>query len=168
MERVVLSFSVAIGACSFSPQEAAMRQTGSPHIGSGTSGEQGAPKAPAAQGPMVEPVSAAEVSAPRGDVDRPDDALGRRTLSTAFVMIGPDRLLTVGLRDGRSIVLRDVVMRPKDYCGVRIMSGGSGAGFCGGYADVVTARPGGPVATDRPVEPGSDAKGVMAGPGEVR
>ncbi len=74
--------------------------------------------------------------------DSPAEALGRRTLSTAFVRIGPDGHLTVELRDGRVVVLRDVVMRAKDYCGVPVAGDAAGAKYCGGYADVAAARPG--------------------------
>jgi hypothetical protein len=57
--------------------------------------------------------------------------------------MGPDGRLTVELRNGRMIVLRDVVMRPKDFCGVQVFGGGAGAKFCGGYVEVTGARPGG-------------------------
>jgi hypothetical protein len=84
-------------------------------------------------------------------------------LSTAFVRIGPGGHLTVELRDGRTMVLRDVVMRPRDYCGVQVAGG---ARYCGGYAEVAAARPGGaPVpdepnpATLNPVEPGRGPAG---------
>ena len=97
----------------------------------------------AAQGPIPEPVSAAENPAPAPRADSPAEAQGRRTLSTAFVRVGPDGHLTVELRDGRAIVLRDVVMRPRDYCGVPVPSGSAGKRYCGGYGDVAAARPGG-------------------------
>jgi hypothetical protein len=64
-------------------------------------------------------------------------------LSTAFVRIGPDGHLTVERRDGRVLVLRDVVMRRKDYCGVQVLGASAGAKYCGGYAEVAAARPGG-------------------------
>src|SRR5215217_6999135 len=51
--------------------------------------------------------------------DTQAEAEGRRTLSNAFVRVGPDGHVTVALRDGRTIVLRDLVMRPREYCGVR-------------------------------------------------
>ena len=63
-------------------------------------------------------------------------------MSTAFVRVGPDGHLTVELRDGRAIILRDVVMRPRDYCGVQV-GGSAGKKYCGGYGDVAAARPGG-------------------------
>jgi hypothetical protein len=63
-------------------------------------------------------------------------------LSTAFVRVGPDGRLVVELRDGRVLVLRDVVMRAKDYCGVRVVGGKAGGQYCGGYAEVAAARPG--------------------------
>jgi hypothetical protein len=96
----------------------------------------------AALGPAPEPVSAAENPAPAVPADSPAEAQGRRTLSTAFVRVGPDGRLTVELRDGRVLVLRDVVMRRKDYCGVQVLGGKAGARHCGGYAEVAAARPG--------------------------
>lgn len=96
----------------------------------------------AAMGPVPEPVSA-ENTAAALPADSPAEAEGRRTLSTAFVRVGPDGHLTVELRDGRVLVLRDVVMRPKDYCGVQVLGGPAGARYCGGYAEVAAARPGG-------------------------
>lgn len=112
----------------------------------------------AAQGPAPEPVSAAEnpvsISAPAIPAVVPAEVLGRRIVSTAFVMVGPDDHLTVELRNGRVLVLRNVVMRPRDYCGLHVGSGPDGTKYCGGYADVVAARPGGLMAL---VEPGPAA-----------
>jgi hypothetical protein len=71
-------------------------------------------------------------------------------LSTAFVMVGPDGRLVVELRNGRVLVLRNVVMRRKDYCGVQVIGGKAGGQYCGGYAEVAAARPG---AAPAPVEP---------------
>jgi hypothetical protein len=71
-------------------------------------------------------------------------------LSTAFVMVGPDGHLTVELRNGRVLILRDVVMRPKDYCGVQVLGGPAGARYCSGYAEVAAARPGGAPAAEAP------------------
>ena len=75
-------------------------------------------------------------------VDTPAEAEGRRTLSTAFVMVGPDGQLTVELRNGSTILLRDVVMNRKDYCGLQLVDGAAGPRYCGRYGDVVAARPG--------------------------
>ena len=97
----------------------------------------------AAQGPMPAPVSAAENPAPALSTDSPEEALGRRTLSTAFVRVGPDEHLTVELRNGRRLVLRDVVMRREDFCGDLAQVGQPGTRYCGRYADVASARPGG-------------------------
>jgi hypothetical protein len=81
------------------------------------------------------------------------EAQGRRILSTAFVRVGPDGHLTVELRDGRVLVLRDVAMRPRDYCGVQAPGDQAHARYCGGYAEVVAARPGGgPAPASSPVE----------------
>jgi len=112
----------------------------SPNAGS-TAPESNAQQA--AVGPAAEPVSAAANPAPMSRADSPAEAQGRRILSTAFVQIGPDGHLTVELRGGRVLVLRDVVMRPEDYCGVQVLGAPSGAKFCGGYAEVAGARPGG-------------------------
>ena len=97
----------------------------------------------AAPGPIPEPISVATnpASVPIGDSAA--EALGRRTLSTAFVRVGPDNLLTVELRGGRTLVLRDVKMGPKQYCGTAVGGGGAADKHCGSYADVVAARPGG-------------------------
>ena len=109
-------------------------------------------RAPSA--PILQPESDAKNLAPGRRPDSPAEAEGRRTLSTAFVRVGPDGHLTVELRDGRALVLRDVIMRPRDYCGVQIVGGSSGAKFCGGYAEVAAARPGGgPALEDRDLTP---------------
>lgn len=170
MCRILLPFSAALAACSPSTQKAAMPSSStvpSPQnaargssetrpdrrdsvvpksIGHDTGGQ-----AHAAQGPIPEPVSAAENPAPAPQAAFSAEALGRRTMSTAFVMEGPDRLLTVELQDGRVLVLRDIVMRPGDYCGVEVDGGTPGTRYCGRYADVVAARPGG--ATTDSAEP---------------
>jgi hypothetical protein len=138
----------ALVACNPPPKEATMRNP-SPD------------RAQAAPASRPEPASAADnpVSAPRAD--SPAEAQGRRTLSTAFVRVGPDGHLTVELRSGRTMVLRDVVMRPREYCGVEVLAGSAGTRYCGGYGDIAAARPGGapsPGAPDpatlNPVEPG--------------
>ncbi len=75
--------------------------------------------------------------------DSPAEAVGRRTLSTAFVRVAPDGLLTVDLRDGRVLTLRNVTMRAADYCGTQVQGDTEGAKYCGGYAEIAAARPGG-------------------------
>jgi hypothetical protein len=77
-------------------------------------------------------------------------------LSTAFVRVGPDGHLTVELRNGRVLVLRDVVMRSRDYCGLQVLGGPAGTKFCGGYAEVVAARPGGAPTSEEPDLAGSN------------
>ncbi|HZF44522.1 MAG TPA: hypothetical protein VEZ48_14045 [Sphingomonadaceae bacterium] len=80
-------------------------------------------------------------------------------MSRAVVLMGPDGHLTVELRDGRVLVLRDVVVRPEDYCGVQVLGGAAKAKHCGGFAEIVAARPGGappppdPAATQAPGPP---------------
>jgi hypothetical protein len=63
-------------------------------------------------------------------------------LSTAFVRVGPDGYLTVELRDGQEMVLRNVVMGPREYCG-QVLGASGKARYCGGYGEVSAARPGG-------------------------
>ncbi|WP_294356840.1 hypothetical protein [uncultured Sphingomonas sp.] len=82
--------------------------------------------------------------------DTSAEAQGRRTLSTAFVRVGPDGYLTIELHDGRTLVLRGVQMRTADYCGERAAGGKP---YCGRYADVAGARPGdGPAPRDHAAE----------------
>ncbi len=81
--------------------------------------------------------------APSRRADSPAEAEGRRTLSTAFVRLGAGEYLTVELRDGSSVVLRDVVLGPRDYCGVQVLGNSTGKKYCGGYGDIAAARPGG-------------------------
>ncbi len=92
--------------------------------------------------------SAALVRGPRAD--SPAEAEGRRILSTAFVRVGPGGHLTVELRDGRVLVLRDVVMGPRDYCGAQVAGDAGHARYCGGYAEVAAARAGGGPAPGEP------------------
>ena len=118
------------------------------------------------QGSLPEPVPAAENSAPARRADSPAEARGRRTLSTAFVRVGPGGHLTVELHDGRAIVLRDVVMRPRDYCGVQVLAGSAGTRYCGGYGEVAAARPGGAPAIDEPAPSVLNPVGTARGPSE--
>ncbi len=78
---------------------------------------------------------------------------GRRILSTAFVRVGPDNVLTIELRTGAVLALRNVTMRPRSFCGERVEAGGApGRRTCGGYADVAAARPGPARAFAEPVD----------------
>src|SRR3954469_12013475 len=61
-------------------------------------------RAQATKGSLPEAMSAAGSAAPAPRADSPAQAQGRRTLSTAFVRVGPDGRLTVELRNGRAIV----------------------------------------------------------------
>jgi len=161
MIRILPSFAAALAACTPSPEETAMHSP-SQHPGTspGPSSTAGAgimraterpagDQQRAALGPAAEPVSAAQNPAPLS-ADSHAEAEGRRTLSTAFVMVGPDGHLTVELRGGRVLVLRDVVMRRKDYCGVQALGGQAGERHCGGYADIAAARPGGQPVASKP------------------
>lgn len=152
MVRILLSSAAALAACTPSPQETAMPSPnpdpGTAAQGSSEAGSGGQERA--AVGPIPEPVSVTENPIPARRADSPAEAQGRRTLSTAFVRVGPDGRLAVELRDGRVLVLRDVVMRAKDYCGVLVLGGKAGARYCGGYAEVAAARPGGAPAPEEP------------------
>lgn len=120
MLRILLSMPLMLAACTPAPQKATMSDT------------KAAPKNPE--------TPSAKDGATNPFRDSPAEAVGRRTLSTAFVQIGPGGNLTVDLKDGRSVVLRDVVMNPKDYCGTQVADGAKTGKFCGGYADVLKAR----------------------------
>ena len=148
MVRILPPFAALLVACTPSPEETAMRSPGP----AGSKEEAGAAPDPAgsaagdprgaAVGPVPEPVAATENPLPAARRDSPAEAEGRRTLSTAFVRVGPDGRLTVELRNGRVLLLRDVVMRARDYCGVQLLGGKAGGRYCGGYAEVAAARPG--------------------------
>ena len=140
-ERATLRFLLPLGAMlaafTSSPQKAVMP---SPSPASGTTVQSASP---GNAGPQA---------------DSPAEAAGRRELSTAFVRVGPDGHLTVTLRDGRVLVLRDVVMRARDYCGALVAGDPGRTKYCGGYADVVAARPGGgPSVSDAEPVPGAPA-----------
>lgn len=100
--------------------------------------------------PTTSPSPATPAQAVSAPSDSPSEAEGRRTISTAFVRIGPGGHMTVELRNGSVVVLRDVVMRPKDYCGVQVAGDSARTRYCGGYAEVVAARPGGAPVLDQP------------------
>ncbi|WP_156404800.1 hypothetical protein [Sphingomonas sp. Root241] len=176
MIRILPSIAAAIAACTPSPQETAMhsqtQNRGATPKNSSTAGSEASGGAlnptkrgagdqeRAALGPVPEPVSAAENPVPAVPADSPAETQGRRTLSTAFVMVGPDGRLTVELRNGRLLVLRNVVMRRKTYCGVHVLGGEAGARYCGGYSEVAAAKPGGSpapaepdLAAPNPIEP---------------
>jgi hypothetical protein len=126
MVRILLSFpgafAAALAACTPSPQETVM-ESPSPSPETAAGGSNGA-------------------GTKRDSADSPAEAEGRRILSTAFVRVGPDGRLAVELRDGRMLVLRDVVLRRGDYCGTQLLGGAPGTQYCGSYADVAAARPG--------------------------
>lgn len=82
-------------------------------------------------------------------VDTPAAAQGRRTLSTAYVRVGPDGHLTVGVADGRTLLLDAVTLQPDRWCGRLLAEQAPGQGVCLArdakqclpYAEVRTARP---------------------------
>src|SRR3978361_314766 len=141
----------ALVACNPPPKEATMRNPSSvpgtaarESRATETEGQGSAAPGPTgqgAQGPQLEPVSAAGSSASAPRADSPAEAQGRRALSTAFVRVGPDGHLTVELRNGRFMVLRDVVMRPRDYCGVQGLGGSARTRLCGGEWGSTGTRP---------------------------
>src|SRR4051812_43593443 len=141
MPRLLLPCIAALVACNPPPKEATMRN---PSPVPETAAREARETNTESHG------SAAPGAAPARRADSPAEAEGRRTLSTAFVRVGPDGHLTVELRDGRAMVLRDVVMRPRDYCGVQVLGGSAGKRYCGGYGDVAAARPGGAPAPNTP------------------
>lgn len=153
MVRILLSFAfaAALAACTPSPQETAMHSPspdpGTPAQGSSEGGSDG-----------QAPLSVADNPLPAVRADSPAEAEGRRILSTAFVRVGPDGRLVVELRDGRALLLRDVVMRARDYCGVQLVGGKAGGQYCGGYADVAAARPGAPPSPQQPDPASSPVK----------
>ena len=53
-------------------------------------------------------------------------------------------------RDGHVLVLRHVVMGPKDYRGVQLIGSAAGGKYRGGYGEVAAARPGGGAASVEP------------------
>lgn len=136
-----LLLSALLSACAPAPGETAMSTVRSPFP---TAQAPSLSREGAAQGPIPEPVSAAGVSVPTPRRDSAAEAEGRRTLSTAFVRVGPDGLLTVELRDGRVIHLQGVTVGRDEYCGMLHPRGSGKARFCGRYDQIAAARPGGP------------------------
>lgn len=143
------SASAALTACAPTPQEV----TRAPDLGerataavtNGIVG--GGIDTAAAIAPMLDPVSAAENPYPTTPMSPPEDAdaEGRRTVSTAFVRLGPGGHLSVSMRDGRQLALRDVTMEKRVFCGVPIADGrdersGAGERQCYPYGEVTAAR----------------------------
>ena len=110
----------------------------------------GAGKEPAALNAGPGQTPGAETSATAQPPDSPAEARGRRILSRAFVMMGPDGRLSLELHGGRSLVLRNVVMRRRKFCGEQVFGSQTGVQYCGGYAEVAAARPGPVPAHDEP------------------
>lgn len=144
---MLLSILSMLAACTPSPQKAAMP---SPDHSLGTA-------VLSSSDPSPEPGSIAKDADAGPLADSPAEARGRLILSTAFIRVGAGGHLTVELHDGRVLALRDVVMRPRDYCGVQIAGDLPPARYCGGYAEVAAARPGGAQAASNTVEPARGA-----------
>lgn len=81
-----------------------------------------------------------DVIAPHHSAD--DEERGRRILSTAFVMVGPDGYLSIKHQDGSVLVLRDVTMGRTEYCGMQAFEGGHTRQYCGRYDEIAFARAG--------------------------
>jgi hypothetical protein len=154
MPCILLPSFAALVACTPSPQEAAMRDPGPLPVTAAPASNETHSEAPGSV-----PVAKAGDQAAAPLADSPAEAQGRRILSTAFVRLGAGEHITVELRDGRVIVLRDVVMRRRDYCGVQVGGDRSRARYCGGYAEIAAARPGGAPAVDEPGPAGLAPKG---------
>lgn len=127
MVRALLPLSFILAGCTPTPQEASMSDP-TPEKSS-------------------EPLASTHSGVPN---DTPVAAEGRRILSTAIVRIGPDSHLTVELRDGRVLVLRNVTVGAGNYCGEFVSGAPGGKKFCGDFADVSAARPGGGPMTGSP------------------
>ena len=159
MLRILLSVSSMLAACTPSPEKAAM--PGPNHVsgaaGQSSSGRSIGKPETAAMESTPEPKAVAKHAASGPGADLPAEARGRLILSTAFVRVGPDGHLTVELRDGRVLALRDVIMRARDYCGVQATGDQGSAKYCGEYAEVAAARPGGGPVSLHPVEPAPGA-----------
>jgi hypothetical protein len=123
MLRSLLSLTALLASCTPAPQKAAM------------SSHSANPETPIRSSSAVSPAA--------NTPDSPEEAQGRRILSTAFVRMVQDGHMTVELRDGRVLVLNSVVMNPRDYCGVQIGGETAGTKYCGGYVEVTAARPSG-------------------------
>ena len=154
MLRILLPVLAMLAACAPSPEKAAMR---SPTPVSGTTVQSSsapngsvAPSERRAGNP--DPGAVAKGAAAKPLAGSPAEALGRRILSTAFVRVGPDGHLTVELHDGHVLVLRNVIMRSKDFCGAQVAGEPARTKYCGGYAEVAAARPGGAPAVSNPLE----------------
>lgn len=89
------------------------------------------------------PAAATIDTTPAAAVSTDAQAVGRRTLSTAFVRVGPDGYLTIEEHGGRTLVLRDVTMGKHDYCGIQTLPDGTTTKLCAAYGDVAAARAGG-------------------------
>ena len=182
MLRILVIIAFPLAACAPAPQKDAMPNSieipdgASPgssepsppenisdNSGSSARVARDAPK----QLPIPSPLSVAASTQPANNkpADTSAEAVGRKIVSTAFVRLGPGEYLTVELRNGQTVVLRDVTMRPGDFCGVQIAGGQGKAKFCGQYGEVVAARPGGGAAHgDSPTDPA----GVPIDPGKSR
>lgn len=125
--------------------------------------------------PMPQPVSvidnpypdtAASPSAkPDADTDTDMAAQGRRTVSTAFVRLGPGGHLLLVLRNGSDAVLSGVTMEQRAVCGVAVASsldGRLGKRQCYKYAEIANARAINSATIPGPVLPGSDATSSSA------
>lgn len=95
--------------------------------------------------PSLEPPSIARPEpTPAGDQ-------GRRLITQALVLTGPDSRMTVQLTSGRTLLLQGVAMNQSNYCGVALAEQLDPLGgctvlqrlYCGSYSEVAYASPGG-------------------------
>jgi hypothetical protein len=168
MLRLFLASAAALAACTPSPQENAMHSPSpdaetTSHGGIASANRTSRPNQ-AAQRPIPGVIPVTDHPLRGLPADSPLQAEGRRTLSAAFVRAGPDGHLTVELRDGRLLVLRNVAMRPKDFCGEQL----PGGKYCGGYADVAAARPGGGPGPGQPDPAATDAGPLPPAPPKAK
>ena len=142
----MLSAAVATAYCAPSAKEPGIpREQSDPDHQSRSTSEVSAQQppgySPTAVAPQLQQVAAESIESPSpGRQDSPDEARGRRIVSTAFVMIGAGGRLRVDLSDGRTLELRDVTMGVENFCGLDATPGGKSRNVCGGYAEVVGAK----------------------------
>jgi len=99
---------------------------------------------------MTEPAPSVE-HAPSAVSERtPAEDHGRRLLTRALVLTGPDRRMTVQLTSGRTLLLQGVTLNPADYCGTALAEQAQPLGtcmalrsrYCGSYGAIASAEPG--------------------------
>jgi len=156
--------SAALTACAPTPQNNvhAPDPAGRATIAAVTNGTAGnAAVTAAASEPVSDPGSVAEKHYPGTSATASGnaDAQGRRTVSTAFVRLGPGGHLLVTMLNGSELALRDVTMEERALCGVPVTGGrgerpDAGERQCHRYAGVAAARAVDAATGIAPVPPG--------------